>query len=50
MGERRDVYMVLVGKREVKRPLGRPWCRWVSNIKMDLQEAGWGGLVWSGGG
>jgi len=50
MGARRDVYMVLVGKREVKRPLGRPKRRWVSNIKMDLQEAGWGGFVWSGRG
>ena len=48
--KRRDVYRVLVGKREVKRPLGRPGRRWVSNIKMDLQEAGWGGLVRSGRG
>ena len=45
MGEGRDVYRVLVGKREVKRPLGRPGRRWEGNIKMDLQEAGWGGLV-----
>jgi hypothetical protein len=30
--------MVLVGKREGKRPLGRPRRRWKDNIKMDLQE------------
>ena len=31
------MYRVLVGKPERKRPLGRPWCRWDGNIKMDLQ-------------
>jgi len=40
MGERRDVYMVLVGKPEGKRPLGRPRLRWEDNIKMDLHEVG----------
>jgi hypothetical protein len=38
MGDRRDVYRVLVGKPEGKRPLGRPRRRWEYNIKMDLQE------------
>jgi len=33
---RRGVYMVLVGKQEGKRPLGRPRLRWVDNIRMDL--------------
>ena len=42
MGERRDAYMVLVGKPEGKRPLGRPRYIWEDNIKMDLQEMGWG--------
>jgi hypothetical protein len=28
----------LVGNPEGKRPLGRPRCRWVDNIKMDLRE------------
>jgi len=42
MGERRDVYRVLVGKPEGKRPLGRPRRRWEDNIKMDLQEVGCG--------
>jgi hypothetical protein len=32
--------MVLVGKPEGKRPLGRPRCRWEDNIKMDLQVMG----------
>jgi hypothetical protein len=35
MGEERDVYSVLVGRPEGKRPLGRPRCRWEDNIKMD---------------
>ena len=37
IGEERVVYRVLVGKLEVKRPLGRPRRRWVDNIRMDLQ-------------
>ena len=46
MGERRGVHRVLVGKPEGKRPLGRPRCRWVDNIKMDLQEVGCGSMDW----
>jgi hypothetical protein len=49
MGERRDLYMVLVGKLERKRPLVTPWRRWEDNIKTDLQEVSWGawtGLIW----
>ena len=42
MGEERGVYRVLVGKPEGKRPLGTPRCRWVDNIRMDLQEVGCG--------
>jgi hypothetical protein len=38
MGERRDLYRVLVGKPEGKRPLGRTRCRWEDYIKADLQE------------
>jgi len=38
--------MVLVGKPEGKRPLGRPRCRWEDNVKMDLQGVGCGGMDW----
>ena len=41
-----DVYRVLVGKPDGKRPLGRPKHRWEGNIKMDLQEVEW--EVWTG--
>jgi hypothetical protein len=52
MGEEKDVYRVLVGKPEGKRPLGRPMRRWEDNIKMDLQEVGCEGygLDWVGSG
>jgi len=46
MGERRDVYRVLVGKHEGKRPLVRPRRKGEDNIKMDLQEVGCGGMDW----
>jgi hypothetical protein len=44
MGEKRNTYRLLVGKK----PLGRPRRRWVDNIKMDLLEIGWGGVYWIG--
>ena len=51
MEERRDAYRVLMGKPEEKRPLGRLRHTWEDNIKMDLQEVGWGhGLDLSGSG
>jgi len=37
-GDRRGAYRVLVGRREGKRPLGRPRCRGECNITVDLQE------------
>jgi hypothetical protein len=46
MGEDRKVYKVLVGKPEVKRPLGRPRPRSEGGIRMDLREIGW--EVWIG--
>jgi hypothetical protein len=46
MGEDRGVHGVLVGKPEGKRPLRRPRRRWEDNIKMDLQEVGWGRGDW----
>ena len=42
----RDVYGVLLGKLEGKRPLGRPRCRWEDNIKIDLQEVGCVDMEW----
>jgi len=48
MGEERGVYRVLVGKPEGKRPLGRPRRRWVDNIRVDLQEVGYGYVDWIG--
>jgi hypothetical protein len=42
MGEKRNAYNLLVGKRPLER-LRR--CRWVDNIKMDVLEIG-RGLVW----
>jgi hypothetical protein len=37
-GDKRNVYRILVGKLEGKRPLETPRRRWVDNIKMDLRE------------
>ena len=48
IGEDMGVYMVLVGKPEGRRPLGRPRRRWVDNIRMDLQEVGCGYMDWIG--
>jgi hypothetical protein len=42
MGGKRGAYRILVGRLEGKRPLGRPRRRLEDNIKMDLQEVGWG--------
>jgi len=39
---RKGVYIVLVGKPEGRRPLGRPRLRWVDNVRMELQEVGFG--------
>jgi hypothetical protein len=45
---KRNVYRLCVGRPEGKRPLGRPRCRWVDNIRMDLGEVGWGDMDWIG--
>jgi hypothetical protein len=49
MDEGRGAHRILVGRPEGRRPLGRPRRRWEDNIKMDLQDVGWGtwtGLIW----
>jgi hypothetical protein len=46
MGEKRCAYMILLGRPEGRRPLGRPRHRWEDNIKMDLQDVGRGGMDW----
>jgi hypothetical protein len=46
MGEERQMYKVLVGKPEGKRPLGRPMRGWKDGLRMDPGKIGWD--VWSG--
>jgi hypothetical protein len=46
--EKRNVYRLLVGKPEGKRPLGRPRRRWIDNIKLDLLEIKLSVVDWVG--
>jgi hypothetical protein len=46
MGQMRNVYKILVGIYEGKRPFERPWRRWKHNTKMDLRETMWNGIDW----
>jgi hypothetical protein len=46
MGEEMNVYRVLMGKPEGKRPLGRSRRRCENGIRMDLREIGWGSVDW----
>jgi hypothetical protein len=48
MGEKRNVYRLLVRKPEGKRPLGRPRCRWMDNTEMDILEIGVSVVDWIG--
>ena len=48
MDEEREVYRVLMGKTEGKRPLERPRRGWVDNIRIDLQEVGCRYMDWIG--
>jgi hypothetical protein len=48
MGEKRNVYRLLVGKPEGKRPLGRPRRRCIDNNKIDLLEIGLSVVDWIG--
>jgi hypothetical protein len=46
MGQIKNGYTILVGKPEMKRPLGRPRRRWEDNIKIDLKEIVLEGVHW----
>jgi hypothetical protein len=46
--ENRKAYILFLEKPEGKRPLGRPRCRLVNNIKMDFGELQWGDVDWIG--
>jgi hypothetical protein len=46
MGEKRNVYRILMGKPRGKGPLGRPRHRWEDGIRMDLRETGLGSVDW----
>jgi hypothetical protein len=48
MGEKRNVYRLLVGKPEGRRPQGRPIRRWIHNIKIDLLEIELNVVDWIG--
>jgi hypothetical protein len=48
IGKKRNVYMLLAGKPEGKRSLGRPRRRWIDDIKMDLLEIGVSVVDWIG--
>jgi hypothetical protein len=42
----RSAYGILVGRPEGKRPLGRPRCRRVYNIRIGLREIRWEDVDW----
>jgi hypothetical protein len=44
MDKKRNVYSVLVGKSEVKKPLGRP--RREENTKINIRKMEWYGVDW----
>ena len=46
MGDTRGAYRVLVGRPERKKALGRPRRKREDNIKMGIQEMGWGNMDW----
>jgi hypothetical protein len=51
MRGKRNVYGLLIGKPEGKRPLGGSRRRWIDDINMNLLDIGlyvWTGLIWLG--
>jgi hypothetical protein len=49
MGYRRGAYMVLEGRPEGGRPPGRPSRRREDNIKLKLEQMGWGHILFRSG-
>jgi hypothetical protein len=45
--QNRTEYMILVGKPQGKRLLGRPRRTWLDSIKMDHRERGWAAMDWT---
>jgi hypothetical protein len=41
MGKKRHACRVFVGKPEGNRSVGKPRCRWVDNIEVDVKLMGW---------
>jgi hypothetical protein len=48
MREKRNAYRLVLGKPEGKMLLGRPSCRWLDNVRLDLAEVGWDDVDWIG--
>jgi hypothetical protein len=48
MGEKRNMYRILSGKPQGKRPPRRPICRLMDNIKLYLRGTEWDGMAWAG--
>ena len=46
MGDREGMCRALVGRPAEQKPLERPRHRWEENVKMVLQEVGWGDRDW----
>ena len=46
MKEKRNAYMLMVGKPEGKRVLGRHRRRWEFDIRKGPKEIGWDGVDW----
>ena len=40
MEEGRNLLIILTVKPTGKRYLGRPWCRWKDNVRIDFKEVG----------
>jgi hypothetical protein len=46
MGAKKNTDRVLMVKPDGMRPLGRPKCTRVCNMKIDLRDIGWDGIDW----